>query len=198
MKTKQAGEFDEFHTARAARLPRRAWLRGAAALACGAIGPGAVSEAVAAGAHSAPKPTPTPVVARDGEAIAATRAGRVAGYIRNGIFTFKGIPYADNTGGPNRFMPPLEPKSWDGIRSSRQYGFVAPQGPRGGWANDEEAFMFAWDDGVQAEDCLRVNVWSPGINDHKKRPVMLWLHGGRYMAGSGQELRSYDGANLAR
>src|SRR5258708_1881325 len=198
MKTKQAGPCDEVHTDRLAPLPRRALLKGAAAVACGAIAPGAVSEAVAAGAHSPAKPNPTPLVARDGEAISATRAGRVAGYIRNGIFTFKGIPYADNTAGPNRFMPPLEPKSWDGIRSSRQYGYVAPQGPRGGWANDEEAFMFAWDDGVQSEDCLRVNVWTPAIGDHKRRPVMVWLHGGGYTAGSGQELRSYDGENLAR
>jgi para-nitrobenzyl esterase len=95
-------------------------------------------------------------------------------------------------------MPPRKPKAWSGIRSSRQYGYVAPQGPRGGWANDEEAFMFAWDDGVQNEDCLRVNVWTPAVADHKKRPVMVWLHGGGYTAGSGQELRSYDGENLAR
>ncbi|MEO7206575.1 MAG: carboxylesterase/lipase family protein, partial [Steroidobacteraceae bacterium] len=138
------------------------------------------------------------LVARDGDAIAATRAGRVAGYIRDGILTFKGIPYADNTAGPNRFMPPLKPKSWDGVRSSRQYGYVAPQGARAGWVNDEEAFMFAWDDGVQSEDCLRVNVWTPAIAGGKKRPVMVWLHGGGYTAGSGQELRSYDGENLAR
>jgi carboxylesterase type B len=58
--------------------------------------------------------------------------------------------------------------------------------------------MFAWDDGVQGDDCLRVNVWTPGINDGKKRPVMVWLHGGGFVAGSGQELRSYDGENPAR
>jgi para-nitrobenzyl esterase len=199
MKTKQVGPFDKVHTDRSAPapLPRRALLKGAAALACGAIGPGAVSQAVAAGAHSRGKPNPTPLAARDGEAVVGTRAGRVAGYIRNGIFTFKGIPYADNCAGSNRFMPPVKPKSWEGIRSSRQYGYVAPQGPRGGWANDEEAFMFAWDDGVQSEDCLRVNVWTPAIGDHKRRPVMVWLHGGGYTAGSGQELRSYDGENLA-
>ena len=198
MKTKLVGPLDKTHIDRPARLPRRALLKGAAALACGAIGPGAVSEGLAAGARSSSKPSAAPLVARDGEVVASTRAGRVAGYIRNGIVTFKGIPYADNTAGTNRFMPPLKPKSWEGIRSSRQYGYVAPQGPRGGWANDEEAFMFAWDDGVQSEDCLRVNVWTPAIGDHKKRPVMVWLHGGGYTAGSGQELRSYDGENLAR
>jgi len=178
------------------KTKRRELLKGAAAIACGAVGPGVMSDVIAAPASQVSRQAP--LLARDGEAIVATRAGRVAGYVRDAIYTFKGVPYADDTAGANRFMPPAKPKSWAGVRSSRQYGYVAPQGPRGGWANDEEAFMFAWDDGVQAEDCLRVNVWTPGINDHKKRPVMFWLHGGGYTAGSGQELRSYDGENLAR
>jgi para-nitrobenzyl esterase len=178
------------------KTKRRELLKSAAAIACGAVAPGVMS-VVAAGPASRVS-RQQPLAARDGEAIAATRAGRVAGYVRNAIYTFKGIPYADDTAGANRFMPPAKPKSWAGVRSSRQYGYVAPQGDRAGWANDEEAFMFAWDDGVQGEDCLRVNVWTPGINDRKKRPVMLWLHGGGYTAGSGQELRSYDGENLAR
>ena len=184
-------------------IQRRALLQGAAALACGSAAAGVASGAPAAHGPAAPTDaqnshSAAPLLARDGDAAAATRAGRVAGYIRNGIFTFKGIPYADSCAGPNRFMPPVKPKSWEGVRSSRQYGYVAPQGPRAGWANDEEAFMFAWDDGVQSEDCLRVNVWTPAVGDAKKRPVMVWLHGGGYTAGSGQELRSYDGENLAR
>ncbi len=174
-------------------LPRREMLKGAVALACGTLGSAAAPLAIGA----PPDRSQKPLSAGDGEAIVHTRAGRVAGYVRNGICIFKGIPYAGDTGAANRFMPPTKPKPWEGIRSSRQYGYVAPQGPRGGWAYDEEAFMFAWDDGVQNEDCLRVNVWTPGI-DRKKRPVMVWLHGGGYTAGSGQELRSYDGENLAR
>jgi para-nitrobenzyl esterase len=179
-------------------VQRRALLRGAAALTCGAAASGVVSGAPAAAARVQGSPSAAPLSARDGDAVAATRSGSVAGYIRNGIFTFKGIPYADNSTGVNRFMPPVKAKSWEGVRSSRQYGYVAPQGPRAGWANDEEAFMFAWDDGVQSEDCLRINVWTPAMADGKKRPVMVWLHGGGYAAGSGQELRSYDGENLAR
>ncbi len=58
--------------------------------------------------------------------------------------------------------------------------------------------MFEWDDGQPGEDCLRVNVWTPGLNDNRKRPVLFWIHGGGYSAGSGQELKSYDGENLAR
>ena len=182
-------------------VQRRALLQGAAALACGAAGPGVVSGAPAGPTATSPAHASqgaAPLLALDGVAVAATRSGSVAGYIRKGIFTFKGIPYADDSAGPNRFMPPVKPKSWVGVRSSRQYGHVAPQGPRAGWANDEEAFMFAWDDGVQSEDCLRVNIWTPAVGDAKKRPVMVWLHGGGYTAGSGQELRSYDGENLAR
>jgi len=138
------------------------------------------------------------IVASSTDAIASIESGKVAGYIRKGIFTFKGIPYGDTTAGVNRFMPPMKPKPWTEVRSSRQFGYVAPQGPRAGWANDEEAWMFSWNDGIQSEDCLHVNLWTPGLNDGKKRPVMVWLHGGGFAAGSGQELLSYDGENLAR
>jgi para-nitrobenzyl esterase len=179
---------------------RRAILKGAAALiggcAAGAILPASAGESRAASAKGN-RPAASLLAAKD-IAVVATESGSVAGYIRNGIFNFKGIPYADTTEGAQRFMPPAKPKPWPGVRSSRQYGYVCPQGPRSGWANDEEAFMFSWDDGVPSEDCLRLNIWSPRINDGVKRPVMVWLHGGGYSAGSGQELLSYDGENLCR
>ena len=125
--------------------------------------------------------------------VVQTVSGKVAGYIDNGIFTYKGIPYAK----AERFMPPVPADSWEGVRSSRAYGPTAPQGKRTGWYSDEQAFAFSWDDGFADEDCLRANIWTPGINDNKKRPVMVWLHGGGYSSGSGQELPSYDGKNLA-
>ena len=125
--------------------------------------------------------------------VVETVNGKVAGYIDNGIYTYKGIPYAK----AERFMPPVPADSWEGIRSSRAYGPTCPQGKRTGWYSDEQAFSFSWDDGFPDEDCLRVNIWTPGINDGKKRPVMVWLHGGGYSTGSGQELPSYDGRNLA-
>jgi para-nitrobenzyl esterase len=138
------------------------------------------------------------IAASDTAPIVETNVGKVRGYVRKGIFTFRGIPYGETTAGANRFMPPQKPKPWTNVRSSMQYGSVCPQPPRLGWHNDEEAWLFSWDDGVPGEDCLRVNVWSPGINDGKKRPVMVWLHGGGFSAGSGQELLSYDGESLAR
>ena len=126
--------------------------------------------------------------------VVETTGGKVAGYIDEGIYTYKGIPYAK----AERFMAPVPADRWDGIRSSRVYGPTCPQGKRTGWYSDEQAFSFNWDDGFPDEDCLRVNIWTPGINDGKKRPVMVWLHGGGYSTGSGQELPSYDGRNLAK
>lgn len=130
-------------------------------------------------------------------AVVETVSGKVRGSSHSGIFTFKGIPYAASTAGAGRFLSPKKPTPWTGVRSSLTYGQVCPQPARTGWANDEEAWLFNWDDGQPGEDCLRVNIWSPGL-DHHKRPVMVWLHGGGYTAGSGQELPSYDGESLSR
>ena len=123
-----------------------------------------------------------------------TRSGAVAGYIEDGVYIYKGIPYAR----ADRFQPATDPAPWEGIRASRAYGPTCPQGPRAGWYDDNQAFAMHWDDGFPDEDCLRVNVWTAGIGDGARRPVMVWLHGGGFRAGSGQELISYDGSNLAR
>ena len=141
-----------------------------------------------------PTAQPGEIIANSETAIATTKQGKVAGYTQDGLYIYKGIPYAK----AERFMPPTAPDSWEGIRSSRAFGPTCPQAPRQGWNNDQMAFAYRWDDGFPGEDCLRVNIWTPGIEDGKKRPVMVWLHGGGYAAGSGQELPGYDGANLAR
>jgi para-nitrobenzyl esterase len=132
------------------------------------------------------------VTASSSDAVAETVTGKVAGYIENGLIIFKGIPYAT----AQRFELPQHPESWEGIRSCRAYGPVCPQAIRTGWQGDEQAFAFNWDDGFPGEDCQRLNIWTPGLKDGKKRPVMVWLHGGGYSAGSGQELPAYDGASL--
>lgn len=170
-----------------------------------AAGAGTVGAFAPAARADAPGGYP-PVAPATGDMISAsndapmveTVSGKVRGYVQRGIYTFKGIPYADTTAGANRFMPPRKAKPWAGIRSSMQFGEVCPQPARTGWHDDEVAWLFSWDDGVPGEDCLRVNLWTPGINDGRKRPVMVWLHGGGYTAGSGQELPSYDGENLSR
>ena len=123
-----------------------------------------------------------------------TGSGAVAGYIEDGVYIYKGIPYAK----AERFLPATDPDPWEGVRPSRAYGPTCPQGARTGWYDDDQAFAMHWDDGFPDEDCLRVNIWTAGINDGGKRPVMVWLHGGGFSAGSGQEQIGYDGANLAR
>lgn len=187
-------------------LSRRSMLLGVGAVSVGALGAAPVAEAArkrtrAKKPAAPPAPCPTtaftasrPTVARAGVAEVATTHGRIAGFVRGGILTFKGIPYAS----AERFMAPRAPQPWTGVRGCRAFGPVCPQADRTGWSSDEQAFMFAWDDGQPGEDCLRANVWTPGVRDGVKRPILVWLHGGGFTAGSGQELRSYDGERLAR
>lgn len=123
-----------------------------------------------------------------------TQYGPVAGYIENGIYNYKGIPYAS----ASRFEEAHAPKAWTGVRSSRYYGPTCPQEFRSTWLMDGVAFASQWDDGFPGEDCLRVNIWTPGIKDAGKRPVMVWIHGGGFSTGSGQEQPAYDGASLSK
>lgn len=127
-------------------------------------------------------------------AVTSTDAGKVRGYIHNTIYTYKGIPYAE----AKRFETPHKPKPWQGVRSSLSYGPIALLMDPTTSVQDESEFVFHHDWGYASEDCMRANVWTPGINDGKKRPVMFWIHGGGFTAGSSQELPSYDGESLAK
>ena len=134
------------------------------------------------------------VIVNSKDALVETTYGTLCGYIEDGIYTFKGITYAK----AERFMPPEDPDSWEGVQTALYYGNQCNQAPRVTWQDDCEAFLYQWDDGVQSEDCLNLNVWTKGINDGKKRPVMVWLHGGGYAMGASSELPFYDGTNLAK
>ena len=181
-----------------ATASRRSWMKSAALLASSAATANALESPESAGSElSEPKDTAHDrVIASDSKNVVETNSGKVRGFTRNGVHIFRGIPYGAPTGGKNRFMPPQKPESWTGIRSALYYEQVSPFPPRSGWHEDENAFMFQWNDGQPGEDCLRINVWTPGINDNRKRPVMVWLHGRGFASGSGQELLSYDGENL--
>ncbi|MTB53748.1 carboxylesterase/lipase family protein [Lewinella sp. W8] len=127
-------------------------------------------------------------------AVTDTDRGKVRGFILDGIFTYKGIPY----GQAERFERAVKPEPWEGIRSSMTYGPVAPLPTPTTSVQDESEFVFDHDWGYTSEDCLVLNVWTPSIEDDRKRPVMFWIHGGGFTSGSSQELPSYDGENLAR
>jgi para-nitrobenzyl esterase len=144
-----------------------------------------------------PAKTPSlPFVVREKDGIIDTTAGKVRGFSEGGIHTFLGIPYGAPTAGTARFQPPAPPKPWAGVRDSMQYGPVCPQWVRN--YADISAYFWEHDFGRMDEDCLRVNVWTPGVNDHGKRPVMFWLHEGGFYRGSAHELKAIHGRNLAR
>ena len=121
-----------------------------------------------------------------------TTSGDVRGEAFEGVSVFRGIPYGAPTSGANRFMPPQKPQPWGGVREATAYGPIAPQLAREGGAGNPV------DDatGGESEDCLVLNVFTPGTGDGGKRPVMFWCHGGGFITGSGGA--AYDGSNLAK
>jgi para-nitrobenzyl esterase len=137
------------------------------------------------------------IVASDSAAIAGTIHGKVRGFMHKEMFVFRGIPYGAPTSDAGRFMAPSKPAPWTGVRSALAWGFASPQIPPEHWDKDEVAFVYEWNPGAQGEDCLRLNVWTPSL-DNRKRAVMVWLHGGGFATGSGNEMNVYDGENLAR
>jgi para-nitrobenzyl esterase len=126
-----------------------------------------------------------------------TTSGRVQGIANGGIKEFKGIPYGAPTGGKNRYMPPRKPVVWTGVRECFAHGQICPQPPPS--LASDYAMMIQWDlhGGGMGEDCLSLNVWTPGVNDSQKRAVMVSFHGGGFATGSGNG-PGYDGAQLAK
>ena len=108
----------------------------------------------------------------DDIAIAETVYGKVRGLILRGIYQFRGIPYGADTGGKNRFMPPQKPESWDEIYPAVWWGNSAPQIMDNRYTNAYSSFQDHWNYDDVSEDCLKLNVWTPAINDGEKRPVL--------------------------
>ena len=125
--------------------------------------------------------------------IARTRAGRVRGLVKNGVHQFWCVPYGAPTGGMNRFMPPQAPEPWSGVNDHFEIRYSAPTRP--GDAEPAPVVAALNRFSPQSEDCLSVNVFTPGL-DNAARPVMVWMHGGGFRTGAGNFLL-YDGSNLA-
>ncbi|UCF59952.1 MAG: carboxylesterase/lipase family protein [Anaerolineaceae bacterium] len=127
---------------------------------------------------------------RANKAIVTLSLGQLEGTCQEGVFTFKGVPFARPPVGEWRWLPPQPVEPWQGVLQARQFGTTAPQNP-----------MLLGSDLMgepepQSEDCLYLNIWSPGL-DNKRRPVMVWIHGGAFSIGSGSS-PMFEGSVLAR
>lgn len=134
----------------------------------------------------------------DDIAVANTEYGKVQGFILRGIYNYRGIPYGADTGGKNRFMPPQKPEPWNDIKPAVWWGNTAPQIMDNRYANAWSSFADHWNYDDVSEDCLKLNIWTPALADGKRRPVLVWLHGGGYTNGNGIEQDGYDGENFSR
>lgn len=180
------------------RINRRTAMQ--TAMAIGSLSPVSSSAAVPCKSTRSSASLQNPVV--------ETSAGKVRGFTREAVDVFRGVPYGSSTTGANRFMPPTKPEPWAGVRNCLSYGHSCPQGgtgvienDAGGRNADEDNFLLYRTGGwVRGEDCLRLNVWAPSgrTSSGRKLPVMVYMHGGGFTGGSGNDLLSYDGENLAR
>ncbi len=132
------------------------------------------------------------IFAGEAKPVVETTAGKIQGYVSGKVNAFRGVPYGASTAGANRFLPPKKPQPWTGVKETLEIGLRSPQNP--GNLVPEVGVMDRTE--PMGEDCLCLNVWSQGLKDGHKRPVMVWLHGGGLANGSAG-FTMYDGTNLA-
>jgi para-nitrobenzyl esterase len=164
-------------------LDRRAFVL--SALAAGSAVTLAAPDAAAQSMHAHyMTPVPSPAV--------ETTAGQVRGQRIGTVYSFKGVPYAASTAGDRRFQPPAKHPGWRGVREAVALGPRCPV-PQ---STAQAEFVVMDRREPAGEDCLCLNIWTTGLDDGEKRPVMLWLHGGGFRGGSAGH-RCYDGTQLA-
>jgi para-nitrobenzyl esterase len=183
------------------KTDRRAFLKGSSiAVAALSAGSALAVKSAAQSQSSVPRPAAGLAGSSSGQLFwtVETTSGKIQGIADAGIKEFKGIPYGASTAGKNRYMPPQKPASWTGVRECFGHGHISPQTIAD--LRSDYAMMIQWDlhsGGGMGEDCLSLNVWTPGVNDGQKRAVLVSFHGGGFATGSGNG-PGYDGAQLAR
>lgn len=173
-------------------LDRRSVLRLSMTAGLGAAlaKPSSALDSTKTAAHQEPGNCSTPRTA-----VAKTQYGKVRGFLDGGVFTFKGIPYGQNTAGESRWLPAKPPAPWKDEYPALIYGANCPQRLHD-YTAIEQSFIQDWDDGYMSEDLLKLNVWTPSLSG--SRPVMVYFHGGGFFFGSAYELPSQEGAQMAR
>ncbi len=154
----------------------------------------------------------------DATPMATTTAGKISGVMEDGVNVFKGVPYGGDTA-KTRFKAPVVPEKWTGVKDCAAFTTMAPQlmAARAGGAGRRPGATAGTaahagvapaasssgvpgaprDQGTQSEDCLHLNVFTQGLRDRKKRPVLVYFHGGAYNNGTvNSDL--YDGKRLCR
>src|SRR5262249_36688478 len=172
----------------AGKSSRRNFLKSASlAVAAGDAGPPFETEVIAQTPATPTRPAAVSSANASSQIfhVVETTSGKAQGIATAGIKEFKGIPYGAPTGGKNRFMPPKKPAPWTGVRECFGHGQICPQTPAN--LRSEYGMMIMWDQqsGGMGEDCLVLNVWTPGVNDGVKRAVLVSFHGGGFATGSG-------------
>ena len=130
-------------------------------------------------------------VCNNTDTIVQTQAGKLRGFIQDGTYVFQGIKYAD----AKRFQMPTPVEPWEGIKDALAYGYVCPLMMQDHPTNELMVPHRYW---PQDENCQYLNVWTQTLCPKAKKPVMVWLHGGGFAAGSSIEQVAYDGENMSR
>ncbi|MCD7863183.1 MAG: carboxylesterase family protein [Lachnospiraceae bacterium] len=127
----------------------------------------------------------------DETTIAATKSGKVQGFLEDSTYIFQGIKYAD----AGRFQSPVPVKPWEGVKPAMSYGYVCPllsqEKPNGEVLVPHRYWLMD-------ENCQYLNIWTQSLDTSAQKPVMVWLHGGGFFAGSSIEQVAYDGRNMSR
>lgn len=135
-----------------------------------------------------------------------TQQGNVKGLKREGIYSFKGIPYADTLEGLNKWLPPKPPQPFEDIYDGTNFGQICPQDimkiPRWMTSKSGEAYMegsdmYGLSKQEQGDNCLNLNIWTASLNKKEKLPVIAFIHGGGLAMGSSQN-PIYNGHNIAK